>query len=76
MKLSRIFVILMMVVVLLTMMVDQVPAQEAAPLPLAEHGPYGVGWQLIPFVDESRGVKLQTMIWYPATIPEGRSGPA
>jgi predicted dienelactone hydrolase len=72
MKRARILLILMTVVVLLAMTVGPVPAQEAETLPLAEHGPYGVGWQLITLVDESReGEKLQTMIWYPAIIPEG-----
>jgi predicted dienelactone hydrolase len=72
MKRSRILLILMTVVMLLAMMVGPAPAQEAETLPLAEHGPYGVGWQLITLVDEIReGMELQTMIWYPAVIPEG-----
>ena len=72
MKHLHILLILMMVAMLLVMMVGSAPAQEVATLSLAEHGPYGVGWQLMTFVDESRqGAKLQTTIWYPAIIPEG-----
>jgi predicted dienelactone hydrolase len=72
MKLSRILVILLVAILLLAIMVNSVPAQETEALPLGEHGPYGVGWRRVIYVDESRGNRrLETIIWYPAVIPEG-----
>ena len=72
MKLSRMLVILLTMILLLAIMVGSVPAQDAETLPLGEHGPYGVGWRRVTYVDESRGNRrLETIIWYPAVIPEG-----
>lgn len=64
-------------VIVVLLMVLSLPmsimAQEDEVLVLAEHGPYGVGWRSVTFVDESREDReLQTMIWYPAIIPAGQ----
>ena len=40
-------------------------------LPLAQHGPHGVGVVTETFVDESRDRPLIVECWYPAEVPEG-----
>jgi predicted dienelactone hydrolase len=47
-------------------------AQETTLPPLTDPGPYGVGLQVMTFVDKSRGDwQLQTYIWYPVDKTKG-----
>lgn len=50
-------------------------AQEAAPFPLGELGPYHAGNQEVAYVDEGRdGREVRVLIWYPAVRETNANG--
>ena len=72
-RMRLILIILLMLAIGLSNPASYLQAQEEAQLPLAEQGPYGVGWTTITFVDADREDReLLTGIWYPAIVPEER----
>jgi predicted dienelactone hydrolase len=67
---KRVFFVLL--VLALAGLANSTAAQETTLPPLTDPGPYGVGTQMITFVDESRGDwQLQTFIWYPVDKTKG-----
>jgi len=67
---KRIFFVL--VIMALAGLVNSTAAQETTFPPLTEPGPYGVGMQVMTFVDESRGDwEVDTYIWYPVDKTKG-----
>jgi predicted dienelactone hydrolase len=61
---KRVFFVLL--ILTLAGLATSTAAQETTTPPLTEPGPYGVGMQVMTFVDDSRGDwELKTFIWYP-----------
>jgi hypothetical protein len=65
-------VIFVLLILTLAGLATSTAAQETTLPPLTDPGPYGVGQQVMTFVDESRGDwQLQTYIWYPVDKTKG-----
>jgi predicted dienelactone hydrolase len=61
---KRVFFVLL--ILWLAGLANSTAAQETTLPPLTDPGPFGVGIQIMTFVDESRGDwELKTFIWYP-----------
>ncbi len=64
-------VVVMILVAALVALVKPSAAQQATVFPLAEPGPYAVGYRLMDFVDASRdGRTVEAAVWYPAIQPQ------
>ena len=72
----RVIFPLLVILALLLSLPGSILAQEPEILALIEHGPYGIGWTNMTFLDDAReNWELETVIWYPAPgakVPEDR----